>query len=93
MNTGRGQQIGYVRVSTLDQNTGRQLDGMSLDKVFEDKASAKDTNRPNLQACMDYLREGDTLHVHSIDRLARNLQDLEQLVTLLNGKGGNGPFS
>lgn len=75
-----GSKIGYIRVSTLDQNTGRQLEGLELAKTFEDKASAKDTNRPQLAACLDYLREGDTLVVHSIDRLARNLEDLQKLV-------------
>jgi DNA invertase Pin-like site-specific DNA recombinase len=82
-----GHHIGYIRVSTVIQSTERQLDGISLHKVFEDKASAKDTNRPQLQACMEYLREGDTLHVHSIDRLARNLRELQEVVTTLNGRG------
>ena len=82
-----GAQIGYIRVSTLDQNTERQLADISLDKVFEDKASAKDTKRPQLAACVDYLREGDTLIVHSIDRLARNLEDLQRLVRELTSKG------
>lgn len=80
-------QVGYIRVSTLDQNTERQLIGLTLDRVFEDKASAKDTKRPQLTACLDYLREGDTLIVHSIDRLARNLEDLQRLVRELTGKG------
>ena len=62
-----GSQIGYIRVSTLDQNTERQLDGMGLDKIFEDKASGKDIKRPQLAACLEYLRDGDTLVVHSID--------------------------
>lgn len=82
-----GQQVGYIRVSTTDQNTARQLEGHSLDRVFEDKASAKDTQRPQLTACLAYLREGDTLHVHSIDRLARNLQDLLGLLEGLIGRG------
>lgn len=79
--------VGYIRVSTLDQNTERQLVDLNLDRVFEDKASAKDTKRPQLAACLDYLREGDTLTVHSIDRLARNLEDLQRLVRELTGKG------
>lgn len=79
--------IGYVRVSTTDQKTDRQLEGVALDKVFEDKASAADATRPQLLACLDYVREGDTLHVHSIDRLARNLQDLLRLLGQLTGKG------
>ena len=63
----KGQRIGYVRVSTLDQNTERQLEGIKLDKVFTDKASGKDTKRPQLTAALDYTREGDTLIVHSLD--------------------------
>jgi len=82
-----GQHVGYIRVSTTDQNTSRQLDGVQLDKVFEDKVSGKDMNRPQLQAALDYVREGDTLHVHSMDRLARNLDDLRALVKKLNAKG------
>lgn len=82
-----GQQVGYVRVSSIGQNTARQLDGVKLDKVFEDKISGKDTNRPNLTRCLEHVREGDTLHVHSMDRLARNLDDLRRLVKELTGKG------
>lgn len=58
-----GQKVGYKRVSTIDRNTARQLDGLSLDKTFEDKASGKDTLRPQLQAALSYCREGDTLPV------------------------------
>ena len=79
--------VGYIRVSTLDQNTERQLDGQELDKVFTDKASGKDTKRPQLQAALDYLREGDILVVHSMDRLARNLDDLRRIVLGLTSKG------
>ena len=82
-----GAQIGYIRVSTLDQNTERQLVGIHLDRTYEEKASAKDTKRPQLKACLEYIREGDTLVVHSIDRLARNLEDLQRLVRELTGKG------
>ena len=82
-----GKDIGYVRVSTHDQNTARQLDGIHLDKVFEEHASGKNTERPSLQACLEYVRDGDVLHVHSIDRLARNLQDLLSIVTTLKAKG------
>ena len=82
-----GEKIGYIRVSTLDQNTDRQLEGVQLVKVFEEKASAKDTKRPQLEACMGYLRDGDTLMVHSIDRLARNLEDLQRLVRELTKRG------
>lgn len=79
-----GKNIGYIRVSSIDQNTARQLEGVPLDKTFTDTCSGKDTRRPGLMACLDYLREGDTLHVHSIDRLARNLQDLLHLIESLN---------
>lgn len=82
-----GQQVAYIRVSSSDQNTARQLDGVARDRVFEDKASGKDTNRPQLDACMAHLRDGDTLHVHSMDRLARNLDDLRRIVKDLNGRG------
>jgi DNA invertase Pin-like site-specific DNA recombinase len=82
-----GKRVGYKRVSTVDQTTVRQLDGVTLDKVFEDKLSGKDTQRPALQSAMDYLREGDVLVVHSLDRLARNLSDLLKLVEELNGRG------
>ena len=82
----QGQNIGYIRVSTADQNTERQLDGVPLDKTFTDTCSGKDAHRPQLVACLDYLREGDTLHVHSIDRLARNLQDLLRIVETLNAR-------
>jgi DNA invertase Pin-like site-specific DNA recombinase len=81
------KRVGYIRVSTLDQNTERQLDGQELDKVFTDKARGKDTKRPQLQAALDYLREGDSLVVHSMDRLARNLDDLRRIVLGLTTKG------
>jgi len=79
--------IGYVRVSTLDQNPERQLEGIKLDRVFEDKLSGKDVNRPQLREALRYLREGDKLVVHSLDRLARNLVDLKTIVTDLTGRG------
>jgi len=82
-----GKRIGYIRVSTVDQNTARQLDGVELDKVFTDKASGKDTNRPQLNAALDYLRDGDVLVVHSMDRLARNISDLLNTVQTLNERG------
>lgn len=80
-------QIGYIRVSAVDQNTDRQLAEVELDKVFEEKASAKDAKRPQLQECLEWLRPGDTLHVHSIDRLARNLVDLLAIIKTLTAKG------
>jgi len=70
------QTFGYIRVSTLDQNAIRQLDGEHLDRIFMDKASGKDQNRPELEKLIDYARDGDTVLVHSMDRLARNLDDL-----------------
>lgn len=79
--------VGYIRVSSVDQNTGRQLEGLSVDKIFTDKTSGKDTNRPALQACLEYLRDGDHLHVHSIDRLGRSLSDLTRLVEELTSRG------
>ena len=79
--------VGYIRVSTLEQNAARQLDQVPLDKVFSDAASGCDADRPALKACLEYLREGDTLHVHSIDRLARNLADLLRLVRSLTRNG------
>ena len=81
------QRIGYIRVSSLDQNAERQLDGIHLDKVFTDKASGKDTNRPQLQAALNHVRAGDTLVVHSMDRLARNVEDMLRLVREMNDRG------
>jgi len=81
-----GKRIGYLRVSTVDQNADRQLDGVQLDKVFTDQASGKDTNRPQLQAALEYLRDADTLVVHSMDRLARNVEDLLRLVRELTDR-------
>ena len=82
-----GKRIGYRRTSTIDQNTARQLDDVPLDKVFEDKLSGKDRNRPQLKLCMEFLREGDTLVVHSLDRLGRNVRDLMDIVEELTTKG------
>jgi DNA invertase Pin-like site-specific DNA recombinase len=79
--------VGYTRVSTIEQNTERQLEGIEVAKLFTDKASGKDTNRPQLQAAMLYLREGDTLVVHSMDRLARNVEDMLRIVRELTAKG------
>ncbi|WP_426778806.1 recombinase family protein [Pseudomonas aeruginosa] len=79
--------VGYIRVSTTDQNTERQLDGVQLNKVFTDKVSGATTDRPELQNMLEYVREGDVIHVHSIDRLARSLVDLLALVQSLTAKG------
>jgi DNA invertase Pin-like site-specific DNA recombinase len=82
-----GQTTGYIRVSSLNQNIARQLDGCQLDKLFTDKVSGKNTARPQLDALRAYVREGDTVIVHSLDRLARNLDDLRRLVQEFTGKG------
>jgi DNA invertase Pin-like site-specific DNA recombinase len=82
-----GQRIGYVRVSTLDQNEQRQLEGQALDRVFMDKASGRDTARPQLVELVRFARDGDAVVVHSMDRLARNLDDLRSLVQKLTAKG------
>jgi len=84
---GKGQRIGYVRVSSYDQNADRQLEGQKLDRVFTDKVSGKDTQRPQLQALLAYAREGDTIVVHSMDRLARNVDDLRRIVQNENRRG------
>jgi DNA invertase Pin-like site-specific DNA recombinase len=83
----KGQRVGYVRVSSLDQNVERQLDEVQLDRTFTDKASGKDTNRPQLVAALEYLRDGDALFVHSMDRLARNAEDLLRIVRELTSRG------
>jgi len=75
-----GKIIGYSRVSSFEQNPARQLEGLQFDKTFVDNASGKDVQRPQLDAMLSYVREGDTIVVHSMDRLARNLNDLRRLV-------------
>jgi len=82
-----GQRIGYVRVSSLDQNPDRQLEQIAVDRTFTDHASGKDVARPQLDTLLRFAREGDTVVVHSMDRLARNLDDLRRLVQLLTGRG------
>lgn len=82
-----GQKIGYIRVSTLDQSFERQLEGMELDHVFTDKASGKDTKRDQLESMLKFARKGDSIYVHSMDRLARNLYDLRKIVKELNERG------
>ena len=82
-----GQRIGYIRVSSFDQNPERQLEQVQVDKVFTDKASGKDTQRPELDTLLSFVREGDTVVVHSMDRLARNLDDLRRLVQKLTKRG------
>ena len=79
--------IGYTRVSTKEQNTARQLDGIALEQVYEDKISGVIKERPQLSICLQVLRAGDTLHVHSIDRLARSLRHLQEIVEDLTVRG------
>ncbi len=83
----QGQRIGYVRVSSFDQNPERQLEGVQVARVFTDKASGKDTQRPELERLLAFVREGDTVVVHSMDRLARNLDDLRRIVQGLTQRG------
>lgn len=82
-----GQRIGYVRVSSYDQNPERQIENIKVNKVFIDKASGKDTHRPELDELFSFVREGDSVVVHSMDRLARNLDDLRRLVQNLTNRG------
>jgi DNA invertase Pin-like site-specific DNA recombinase len=89
----QGHRVGYVRVSSEGQNDARQLDGIALDRTYTDKASGKDTQRPELQAMLDYVRDGDHVYVHSMDRLARSLGDLEGLVKGLTGRGVSVTFT
>ena len=87
-----GSSIGYVRVSSIGQNEARQLDGLELQKVFTDKASGGTTDRPELTNMLEWIREGDKVHVHSMDRLARNLTDLRATVQAINAKGASVKF-
>jgi len=82
-----GQRIGYIRVSSFDQNPERQLDHVEVARVFTDKASGKDTHRPQLESLLAFVRQGDTVVVHSMDRLARNLDDLRRVVQGLTNRG------
>jgi len=83
----KGQRIGYVRVSSVDQNPERQLEGELVDRTFTDRVSGKNTDRPQLLEMLAYVREGDYVVVHSMDRLARNLDDLRSLVREMTHKG------
>ena len=79
-------RVGYRRVSTVEQNLDRQDLG-TVERVFEDKASGKDKEREQLQTMIAFVREGDEVVVYSIDRLARDLRDLQSIITQLNDKG------
>lgn len=81
------EHIGYIRVSSEGQNIDRQLEGVPLDKRYIDKLSGATKDRPELTACLAYVRSGDTLHIHSIDRLSRSLRDMEELVSGLVKRG------
>jgi len=82
-----GQRIGYVRVSSIDQNPDRQIEQMQVDRIFTDKASGKTIERPELENLLAFVREGDTVVIHSMDRLARNLVDLRRLVEKMTERG------
>ena len=82
-----GQRLGYLRVSSTDQHPDRQLDQRAVDRTFIDHASGKDVRRPQLDLLLSYARDGDTVVVHSMDRLARNLDDLRRIVQTLTGRG------
>lgn len=83
-----GALVGYVRVSSVEQNPARQYEALGeCDRVFEDRVSGKDTNRPALAEMLRYVREGDTVRVASMDRLARNLDDLRRVVAEMTGEG------
>tara|TARA_A100001391_G_scaffold149507_1_gene106978 strand:+ start:43 stop:591 length:549 start_codon:yes stop_codon:yes gene_type:complete len=79
-------KVGYIRVSSADQNIERQLKSIECDKVFTDKLSGKDTNRPQLQAMLDFVREGDTIVAQELDRIGRNTEDLLRIVKYLLDK-------
>ncbi len=78
--TKQGQRIGYIRVSSFEQNIDRQREQLEVDKLFIDHASGKDVERPQLAAMLDYVRDGDVIVVTSMDRLARNVDDLRRMV-------------
>ena len=84
--------VAYVRVSTVEQNEARQIEAISKNKIdrwYKEKVSGKDTNRPQLQEMLDYVREGDTVYIHDFSRLARSTKDLLSIVELLNKKKVN----
>lgn len=84
--------VAYIRVSTAEQNEARQLEALKkydIEKWYKEKVSGKDTNRPQLQEMLDYVREGDTVYIHDFSRLARSTKDLLEIMELLNAKGVN----
>lgn len=85
-----GENLAYVRVSTVEQNAERQIEALKkhdIDKWFTEKVSGKNTNRPELQKLLEYMREGDTIYIHDFSRLARNTVDLLRLVETIQNKG------
>ena len=81
--------IGYVRVSTVDQNEARQVEALkkySIEKWYTEKVSGKDLNRPKLQEMLDFVREGDTIYIHDFSRISRSVKDLLSLIDLLEAK-------
>lgn len=88
----KNMRIGYVRVSTVEQNEARQIEGLKkhdIEKWFVEKVSAKDTNRPKLKEMLEFAREGDAIYIHDFSRLARSTKDLLEIVEGLNSKGIN----
>jgi DNA invertase Pin-like site-specific DNA recombinase len=83
----QGQRLGYIRVSSFEQNSERQLETIEVARTFTDRLSGKDAQRPELERLLSFAREGDTVVVHSMDRLARNLDDLRRLVQTFTGRG------
>ena len=81
-----GKKIGYIRVSSVDQNTDRQLDSLELDKIFIDKCSAVSTKRPQLENMLSFIREDDVIYVHSLDRLARSMRDMTKIKDFIIAK-------
>ncbi|WP_250692097.1 recombinase family protein, partial [Escherichia coli] len=83
---------GYVRVSSVQQNNERQLEGVELDRVFTETASGKNADRPQLNAMLEYVREGDVIHVHELSRLGRNVRDLLTIIDAVKAKGASVNF-
>ena len=84
--------VAYVRVSTVEQNEGRQLEALkkyNIDKWYQEKVSGKDTNRPQLQAMLEFAREDDTIYIHDFSRIARSTKDLLSIVEYLKEKKVN----
>ncbi|MCP3898388.1 MAG: recombinase family protein [Desulfobacteraceae bacterium] len=73
-------EVGYIRISNFNQDDVKQLADVTIDHVFKEQISSKTLKRPKLQECLNFCRAGDTLHVNSMDRLARNLRELQQIV-------------